>query len=98
MGIRQKHGDLLTQTHRSLAFWVQIAKRDFTENLLRWIEHRGVDQARLAEILDVSPRFITKVLRTNANLTIDTMTMLGLALDCQVRIDLADRNAVTARD
>ncbi len=66
MGIRQKHGDLLTQTHRSLAFWVQIEKRDFTENLLRWMEHRGVDQARLAEILDVSPRFITEVLRTNA--------------------------------
>jgi len=95
MSIKQKYGDLLKRTRRSLAYWVQIAKRDFTDDLLRWMEERGVNQARLAEMLNVSPQFITKVMRTNANLTIETMTKLALALDCQVRIHIADRNAVT---
>ena len=95
MSIKQKYGDLLKRARRSLAYWTQIAKRDFTDDLLRWMEERGVNQARLAELVNVSPQFITKVMRTNANLTIETMTKLGLALDCQLRIHLADRNAVT---
>jgi len=95
MSITRKYRDLLKQTRRSLAYWVQIAKRDFTDDLLRWMEEREVNQARLAELVQVSPQFITKVLRTNANLTIETMTKLAAALGCQVRIHLADRNAVT---
>jgi hypothetical protein len=39
--------------------------------LLRLMEEREVNQARLAELVNVSPQFITKVMRTNANLTIE---------------------------
>jgi plasmid maintenance system antidote protein VapI len=95
MSISEEYGKLLRQTRRSLAYWVQIAKIDFTDDVLRWMEVRQVSRTRLGEILGVSPQFITKVLRTNANLTIETMTKIGLALNCQVRIHLADRNAVT---
>lgn len=95
MSIAKKYGQLLKKARQSLAYWTQIAKRDFTDDLLRWMEQRDVSQARLAELVDVSPQFITKVLRTNANLTIETMTKLGMALGCQLRIHLAERNAVT---
>jgi plasmid maintenance system antidote protein VapI len=95
MSINEKYRVLLKQRHRTPAYWSQIARRDFTEDLLRWMETRGLNQARLAEALNVSSQFITKVLRTNANLTIETMTKLALALGCQVRIHLADRNSVT---
>ena len=95
MSIANKYGQLLKKTRQSLTYWTQIAKRDFTDDLLRWMEQRQVSQARLAELVGVSPQYITKVLRTNANLTIETMTKLGMALGCQLRIHLADRNSAT---
>lgn len=95
MSINSKYRALLAKTRKSIAFWSQIAKRDFTEELLSWMSRRDVSRARLAELVDVSPQFVTKVLRTNANLTIETMTKLAMALGCQVRIHIADRNAVS---
>lgn len=95
MSIATKYKKLLQQARRSLAFWTQIAKRDFTEDLLAWMAERGVSQARLAQLLDVSPQFVTKVLRTNANLTIETMVKIAAALNCQVRVHIAPRDAMT---
>lgn len=93
MNINAKYSSLLAKTRKTVAFWAQVAKRDFTDDLLEWMERRKIKQARLAELLDVSPQFVTKVLRTNANLTIETMTKLAMALGCQVRIHMADQHA-----
>ena len=95
MTIISKYKVLLAKTRRNLAFWSQIAKRDFTEELLSWMSRRQVNQTRLAELAGVSPQFVTKLLRTNANVTIETMTKFAMALGCQVRIHLADQSATT---
>jgi plasmid maintenance system antidote protein VapI len=96
MSISSKYKVLLAKTRKSLAFWSQIAKRDFTEELLSWMSQRSVNQTRLAKLVGVSPQFVTKLLRTNANVTIETMTKFAMALGCQVRIHLADQNATTS--
>ena len=78
-----------------MPYWSQIAKRDFTDDLLLWMERATVSQSELAARVGVTPQFITKVLRTNANLTIETMTKFALALGCQVRIHVAEKDAET---
>lgn len=95
MSVATKYKKLLQKAQRSLAFWAQVAKRDFTDDLLNRMADEDVNQARLAELLGVSPQFVTKVLRTNANLTIETMAKIALALNAQVRIHIAPRNTST---
>ena len=95
MSIKRKYARALGLATKSVAYWAQLAKRDFTDDLLKVMADTGVNQARLAKLLHVSPQFITKVLRTNANLTIETMAKIALTLGCQVRIHIAPRDAVT---
>ena len=96
MSITKKYSKLLRQARQSVAYWAQIAKRDFTDDLLKVMGDADVNQARLARLLNVSPQFVTKILRTNANLTIETMAKIALVLGCQVRIHIASRDSVTA--
>jgi plasmid maintenance system antidote protein VapI len=95
VSIKSKYARALRLATKSVAYWAQLAKRDFTDDLLKVMADTGVNQARLAKLLHVSPQFITKVLRTNANLTIETMAKIALTLGCQVRIHIAPRDVVT---
>lgn len=95
MSTKDNYGRALRLARKSVAYWAQLAKRDFTDDLLRVMADAGVNQARLAKLLEVSPQFITKVLRTNANLTIETMAKIALTLGYQVRIHIAPRDALT---
>lgn len=90
-----KYKALLAKARKGVPYWSQIAKRDFTDDLLLWMERATVSQSELAARVGVTPQFITKVLRTNANLTIETMTKFALALGCQVRIHVAEKDAET---
>lgn len=96
MSIGKQYRDFFAKSRHSLAYRTQIARRDFTEELQRWMETRGVGQTRLAETLGLPLPFITKVLRTNANLSIDAMVRLALALDCQIRIRMQEIDRSTA--
>lgn len=87
--INARYKALLANARKSTAYWSQIAKRDFTDDLLLCMERAAVSQSQLAEKIGMSPQFITKVLRTDANLTIDSMTQLALAVGCQLHIHVS---------
>lgn len=57
---------------------------DFTEDLVRLMEQRGVSNAELAKKIGSSPAYITKVLRGDTNFTIETMVRLARVLDGQL--------------
>jgi len=91
----KKYTQALSAARKRVGYWAQITRRDFVDGLLDHMNRSGVSQAALASRVGTSPQFITKALRSNANLTIETMTKLAMAVGCKVRLHLAEQRAVT---
>lgn len=68
-------------------------KLDFAIAVERAIRQKGVSRSDLARLISSSPAWITKVMRGDANLTIDTMCLLADALEHEVHIHLAPKTA-----
>lgn len=85
----KKYGDLVARAKRSVHYWTRVAMRDFTEDLLARMARRDMSNAALAIAANVSPAYITKVLRGSENFTLETMSKLALAVGCHVRVQLA---------
>jgi transcriptional regulator with XRE-family HTH domain len=82
---------LLAQAKKRDAYWVGKAIHDFTEDLYRLMEDRGMSKAELAQRIGKTPAYLTKVLRGNSNFTVDSIVKLVHALGVQlsIRIDTA---------
>lgn len=86
---------LLTDAKQRDAYWVEKAKLDFSVALNRLFEKSGMSQKEVAEKLNTSPAYITKVFRGDANFTIETMTKLARAVDGQLQIHISPKHSKT---
>lgn len=76
----------------SIAFKAAL---DFESEVFRKLKEKGLSQKDLAELLDVSPAAVSKMLSKGTNLTIKTMAKVACALDCALSaIELKDANSV----
>jgi len=82
---------LFEAAERHEEYWTELAIIQFTEDLSRWMEAKGVSQAELAAAIGVSQPYISKILKGNANFTLATMTKLAQALGAKVRIQLVSQ-------
>lgn len=74
-------------------YWTEKAIAEFTEDLSRWMEHRGLSRADLASALGVSQPYITKILKGGVNFTLASMTKLARAVGAVVRTRLVPEGA-----
>jgi len=77
----------------SPGFMAESNKIDFAYEIEKAISAKGISQSKFAEIVGVSPAYISKVLRGDANLTIETMTKLADAIGKCLHLYLANKNA-----
>lgn len=63
----------------------------FAAAVLEQIALQGLRQAELSRRLGVTPPYITKILRGDANLTAREMARIGRALGCTVRVRFESR-------
>lgn len=82
--------ELLKEARRELEYYVTGAIVDFTESVAKRMTELGVNRAELAERIDSSPQYVTKILRGNANFTIQSMAKLARALDSDLQVRLTD--------
>ncbi len=80
---------LFSQAEQDEDYWTELAIIEFTEELSRLMELRGMTCDDLAAAIGLSPSYISKVLKGNVDLTVATMTKLGRALGSRARIHLA---------
>lgn len=64
-------------------------KLDFASNLDRAIRSQNLARKDIAARLDASPAWVTKVLRGDVNLTIESMAKLASAVGYQLNISIA---------
>jgi transcriptional regulator with XRE-family HTH domain len=64
-------------------FWEEMAILGFTESVLEHLDIFGVSKKELAEKMNVSPAFVTKMISGRNNFTLRTMVKVARALDCE---------------
>lgn len=73
---------------RDPEFLLQDAKLAFAEQLEELLERRHLSRADLARRLGTSRAYVTRVLRAEFNLTLETIIRIGLALDARFVLGL----------
>jgi len=74
------------------SYWFETAKLDFSVELNRMFKRSRMTQAELANKIDSSPAYITKVFRGDTNFTIETMVKLAQAVDGELHIQITKKN------
>jgi transcriptional regulator with XRE-family HTH domain len=86
-----KYRRLIRRAIESTEYWARAAMWDFVRDLGARMDAQNMNRAALAEEIEVSPAYITKALRGEANFTIETMTKLAMAVGGRVHIRIEDR-------
>ncbi|MBB3274283.1 MULTISPECIES: helix-turn-helix transcriptional regulator [unclassified Pseudoxanthomonas] len=74
-------------------FQLEAAKIEFAMELKRAMDRAGCNSARLAETLGVSRPLVSKLLRGDANVTIETMVKASMALSGKLLLRIVRENA-----
>jgi len=85
--------ELFEEARKSEEYWIAYAKLDFTEDLYRLMEERGMKKADLAKKIGKSSAYITKVFKGNANFTLETMVRLVRVLGGKLKIGVEKEEA-----
>lgn len=80
--------DWMDEMRKSHEYVADNAKLDFAVAIERQLQHQHVARKELASRIDASPAYITKVLRGDGNLTIESMAKISHALDCKLSIHI----------
>lgn len=80
---------LIAETLASGELDVEGAKIDFAMGLARMMDAREISKAQLAQALGVSKPLVTRILRGDANLTIQTMVRAARAAGGKLHLHVA---------
>jgi transcriptional regulator with XRE-family HTH domain len=70
------------------AYRAEGASIRFTEDLVARMKASGITRSALAEKINSSPAYVTKILRGDTNFTLDSMVKIANALGCELTIAL----------
>jgi len=85
--------DYLNTAKQEDTYWIEDAKIGFAVEIERHMERCQINKRQLADRLGTSPAYITKVLRGDANLTIESLVKLSRAVEGTLHIHVAHRTA-----
>ena len=86
--IQARIRQLVESARQTQAYKAQGASLEFTEDMARLMKDQNITQSVLAARINVSPAYITKILRGGTNFTLDTMVKIADALDAEFRCHL----------
>jgi len=89
----EKYRERVRSIENTTEFLVEVLKLTFAEELCRLLEEKGMTHAQLAEKLGTSRAYVTRILRTDYNLTAETMVKVARALDARVELALVPKDA-----
>lgn len=93
---KMKISEFFKQLEQTDEYHFESAKLDFALELKRIMDRDKVKGAELAKVLDVSAPMVSKWLRGDANVTLETMVRISRALSGKLYIKIA-RNNCNAR-
>lgn len=91
--LNQRYMDLLND----VKFHEEGLKFDFAEEVSKYLDEQGVTRAELARRMGTSPAWVTKMLRTNWNMTMETMAKVAFYLGMKVEPKFVRINDVSSQ-
>jgi|GEM_PF-1578775 len=76
------------QSEQRPGYWDELAKLDFTREVLDRMKQLGMTKGQLAVKLEAKPALVTRLLSGKNNFELATMVRLARALDCEFRSHL----------
>ncbi|MEI6449812.1 MAG: helix-turn-helix transcriptional regulator [Actinomycetes bacterium] len=86
---------IFDEAERHPEFHKELAILEFTEELWRVMQEKGVSGTELGRRIGSSQAYISRVLNGGANFTLGTMTKLAMGLGMELKMHLAPSNAAT---
>ena len=76
-------------------YWIAGVMIEFTEMVCKLLDEQKMTRTELAEKLNVSSAYITKLLRGNANVTLKTIVRLARVFGKEINIEFQNPNTAT---
>jgi|WetSurMetagenome_2_1015567.scaffolds.fasta_scaffold102909_1 transcriptional regulator with XRE-family HTH domain len=93
----EKYRERSRLLERDPLFIAELLKLEFADDLVRLLEARGLKRTELAEKLGTNRGYVTRVLNTEYNLSVETMAKIALALDARISLRMLPREEVERR-
>ena len=93
----RKMKEILEAAQQHNEYWVEAVMLEFTEVICELMEKQNISRSEVARKLGVSPAYITKILRGNANMTIRTMVALANIFNHKIEINVCDKKSYSAK-
>jgi len=90
--VAKSFADLFKKAEQSPNYQLEHVRMAFVGEVTRMMDAQQVSRAELARRLDVSRAYITKLLNGNANITIDTMVRVAMALGAKVNLAMTEKD------
>jgi transcriptional regulator with XRE-family HTH domain len=81
---------LKSKSKDRLGYWLESAKQDFMISIHAAMAKEKITKSILANNIGCSPAYISKILKGDANFTIETMVKISRALNTKLCIHLSD--------
>ncbi|PKQ69978.1 helix-turn-helix transcriptional regulator [Raineya orbicola] len=90
--IAKKNNDWINEQEwrRQNAEWIKISQR-IALRILSILDEKGISQKELAERMGVSPQQVSKIVRGQENLTLETISKLEKCLETKI-VDVSNEN------
>jgi len=85
--------EMVARHEQDPRYWAEGLKLEFAEQVGRLLEEQKMSRAELARRLGTSPAYVTKILHWTANLTLESMAKIALALDARVSLEIVAKDA-----
>ncbi|MHB8368649.1 MAG: helix-turn-helix domain-containing protein [Leptospirales bacterium] len=76
--------DLYKEAQKDPAYWTAKVTHSFAISINNMMVEKNITKTDLAKKIGVSKAYITKVLRGEANFTVETMVKFSMALGCVI--------------
>lgn len=95
MKLSKRAAAFLVKAEEGSSYWLGKSKLDFAVKLHQHMKAKEIKNVDLAARINSSAPYITKVLRGDANLSIESMVKLAHAVGGELTIDIKHREAAT---
>ena len=93
----ERYREWAQKIEKDQLFIAELLKLEFADDLVRLLEARGLKRTELAEKLGTNRGYITRILNTEYNLSVETMAKIALALDARISLRMLPREEVERR-
>ena len=88
IGAFETFKDMFQRAEERTEYWVELAKLEFTEEMLARLDEQGINKSQFATRLEAKPAFVSRLVSGRNNFTLETMVRIARALECEFRCHL----------